>query len=297
MQTILMVSTLLLSLMRGVWFMEPEAAKSYLPVVASLIKGQGGDYAQLLPQTKNFTAWATPKTSDANLVAPDFRYGFKGISTKNSIAIVPLNGAIMKYDNCGTPGTKTLAQYYQQIQNNPNIIGSIMIGDTPGGSADGTGAFSDYLASLPKPSVMWTDGMICSAGYWIGSSHNEIIAGYKTDIVGSIGTYVTLYDYREMMAEMGVKELSIYATASTQKNKIFADAIDGKPEQLIKQVIDPFNESFMSGVKKNRYGKGISKEAFTGRTYMAKEAIDAGLVDSIGDFDYAIQRVQKLAKV
>ena len=296
MHTILMVSTLLLSLLRGVWFMEPEAAKSYLPIVASLIKGEGGDYAQLLPQSKNFTAWATPKNSEANLVAPDWRYGFKGISTKNSIAIVPLNGAIMKYDNCGAPGTKSIAQYYQQIEQNPNIIGSIMIGDSPGGSADGTGPLSEFIASLSKPSVMWVDGMICSAAYWIGSAHNEIIAGYKTDIVGSIGTYITLYDYRDAMAEMGVKEISIYATASTQKNKIFADALDGKPEQLIKQVIDPFNESFMSGVKKNRYGKGISKEAFTGRTYMANDAINAGLVDSIGNFDYAIERVQKLAK-
>ncbi len=297
MHTILMVSTLLLSMLRGVWFMEPNAAQSYLPVVAALIKGDGGDYAQLLPaKNKEFTAFATALKSDANLELPNWRYGFSAVSQKGSIAIVPLNGAVMKYDYCGSPGTKSIAQYYQQIENNPNIIGSIMICDSPGGSADGTGPLSDYIASLSKPSVMWVDGMMCSAAYWIGSAHDEIIAGYKTDIIGSIGTYITLYDYREYMKQMGVAEIAVYATKSTEKNKIFADALDGKPEQLIKQLIDPFNESFLSGVRKNRYGKGLNtKEAFTGRTYMANEAINSGLIDAVGNFDYAIQRIQKLS--
>ena len=300
MRKFLMISTLLLSLIRGVWAIEPEAAQSYLPVVSALIKGNGNNFAQLLPEKAKLLTNFSAVRSDANLVFPEVdrfgnNIGFKNVSVKNSIAVIPLVGAVMKYDYCGDFGTKTLAQNFIQAQNNPNIIGIIFLNDSPGGEVQFTGNLSDLIYSLSKPVVTYIEGYCCSASYWLGSPADEIIASYKTDVIGSIGTYCTLVDYSEQMKMEGINLHEIYATKSTEKNSIWKEALNNNYEPLKKQIIDPYNDAFHAGVKRNRYGKGLSNKVFAGGTYMTNDAINNGLIDGMGNFDYAIQRIQKLA--
>jgi signal peptide peptidase SppA len=289
---------LLLSIMNSVWFIEPNAARAYKPVVDALLSGKQQDFAALMPVSKNLHSWVSNQSANANIVTPHPTYGFKGVTTKNSIALIPLTGVVMKYDFCGDQGTKTLSALFQQAATNDAFIGIILIADSPGGEVSGTQIFAELLSSikLSKPVITFVEGMACSAAYWIGSSTSEIIASTATDIVGSIGTYFTMRDYTKMYENDGVVEHSIYATKSTEKNLVYKKVLEGDYEPIRQSMIDPINEGFLSAVRKNRYGKGMNyKKAFTGRTYLASEAVNDGLIDAIGNFDYAISRIQKLA--
>lgn len=295
MRKLLMVSTFLLTIVRGVWAMEPESAAAYLPIVTSMLKGNNVDFAQLMPTgAKAFSALAAVN-SDVNVVVPHPYYGFKGVTTKNSVAIIPLIGAVMKYDYCGSPGTKTLQQYFLQVEQNPAFIGSVLLVDTPGGAAGGTGNLSQLIYALNKQVVTYVEGMMCSAGVWIGSAADEVIISFPTDIVGSIGTYLTLPDYSKQLEMEGINLHEIYATKSTEKNGVWKEALTGNYAPIRSQLIDPINESFLAGMKRNRYGKGLNANVLKGGTYMGNDAINNGLVDSIGNLDFAIQRVLKIA--
>ena len=294
-----MFSLLLSSLIRGVWAIEPTFAEGYKPIVRNIMTGNTEGLRDAVkavngePGSIEYNSKVFAVQHDAKLIRQTY-----DISTApaGSVAIMPLRGAIMKYDYCGSPGTKTMASWLRQANSNPNIIGAVVQGDSGGGEAYATKELADEIKNFSKPIVSHVDGFSCSAAYWINSAAEEVILSSKADVVGSIGTYLTLYDDREWLEANGIKVHEIYASKSINKNKPFKDALDGDYSSILKEWIDPLNEMFIDTVRQNRTGRKLNEEVFTGKTYMGKAAINAGLADSIGSLDYAIARVKKLAK-
>ena len=72
------------------------------------------------------------------------------------------------------------------------------------------------------------------------------------------------------------------ATNSTQKNKVFEDLTKGKPEDYIKNVLDPMNEQFLSEVKAMRPKLAeLDDDAsvLQGESYFTAPAEEIGLID------------------
>lgn len=217
---------------------------------------------------------------------------------KNGVAIIPINGPIMKTENCDEPGTANILTTMQQLAANPDIKGFVLQIDSPGGTVDGTQVFAEAIKSLStqKPVVSFVDGMMASAAYWIGSSTEHIMASTATDMIGSIGTMVSWADFKGMYEQKGVKLHEAYASDSVDKNALFRDANNGDYSTLQKELLDPVNKVFTSTVSANRAGKiNTAKEnVLTGKIYMAADAIKNGLIDSIGTLDKAVAMVSKI---
>lgn len=217
--------------------------------------------------------------------------------TKNGVYVLPVNGPLMKNENCDSPGTSNMLASMQQAMADPNVEAIVLQIDSPGGTVDGTKVFADAIKASSKPVVAYVDGMMASAAMWIGSSASMIIASTATDIVGSIGTMMQWADFTEAYKQKGIKVHTATATQSTDKNRLIADATaTGNYTELAKQLLDPVNEQFTAAIKTNRAGKLSENEnVLTGKTYMAKDAIKHGLVDKIGTLDMAIKTAKNLA--
>lgn len=213
-----------------------------------------------------------------------------------STAVISISGPIMKYDNCGDPGTKSYAFILNKADKNPNINSIVIIADSPGGTVDGTQELADYIKNLSKPVVTLVDGLAASAMYWIASSSSEIIALNDTSMIGSIGTMISFADMQPYYESLGVKFHYITADASVDKNKDYLEARKGNYD-LIKQKLNDINDVFLSSVKENRAGKiDLKKEnVLTGKVYLASDAMKFGLIDAIGNLDFAVERAQALA--
>jgi len=211
---------------------------------------------------------------------------------EGSIALIELQGPLMKYDQeCGPAGTASVSSWIKQADSNPNIIGIILKTDSPGGTVDGTEELARTIASTKKPIVGYVDGLAASAAYWAISQTDEIIANGKTSEVGSIGTMASWADMKPIFEKAGIKFHEVYASKSTDKNKIFREAMQGEYDGLI-QKLDQLNEVFHSSVRNARPN---AKEAvFSGATYLSTQAKKLGLVDSIGTMDDAIKAIQRL---
>lgn len=286
---------LISTIMRGVWAIEPSMAKTYFPQVTLLLQGKEVPKSEIA-----FNAVA-------GTVAPGERdaYGFKipfsltlDKAAPGSIARIPISGPIMKNDYCGSSGTASFAEYIKQADKHPNISSIVLHIDSPGGTVDGTQTLADVIKAVQKPIVTFVDGMMASAALWIGSSANEIIASTPNDIIGSIGTMMSFADYSNYYKEQGVTLHEVYADKSTDKNGIFKAAINGDYAPLKEELLNPLNETFIAAVKANRAGKFDARKEniFSGKTYLAKDAIKNGLADSIGTLDDAIARAKQLAK-
>jgi len=218
--------------------------------------------------------------------------------TKDGVFVLPVNGPLMKYENCGSPGTSNMIESLKQAISDPNIEAIVLQIDSPGGTVDGTKAFADAVKASTKPVVTFVDGMMASAAIWIGSSSTEVVASSPHDMVGSIGTMMQWADFTEAYKQRGVKIHTAYATQSTDKNRMLSKASEsGNYTELITTMLDPVNDAFTSTVMANRNGKiDLAKEnVLTGKIYMAKDAIKYGLVDKIGNLDTAIKRAKSLA--
>lgn len=295
---VLMITNILLQLLRGVWCMEASAAEAYKPLIVEVLKKGNIDFNPINSNKENRFSFLS--ASNSTLVSPRWNTSIGGYdfssAPKGSIALIPLMGAVMKEDFCGALGTKSIANLSAKAADSPNIIGSLLYVDSPGGAALGTSECSSaiYALAKTKPIVTYCENMMCSAAMWIGSSTNYTIAN-KNDfcMIGSIGTYIML----EGDNPTGPVIHEIYATASTDKNLDFREAKKGNYDLLLNNTINPLNDTFIAAMTRNRYGKGLNKTAvFTGKVFQAVGAKEKGLVDQVGTMNDAILKIQELSK-
>lgn len=271
-------------LLRGIlsktWAIDESFLQAHLPMISALINGQSIDTS-------------TIKTSSYEILAASGSKSNSSFSNaeKGSIAVVDLQGPMMKHDQaCGPAGTATIAGWIKQADANPNIDGIVLKVDSPGGTVDGTEELARVIKATRKPIVGFIDGMAASASYWAVSQCDEIIASGKTSTIGSIGVMSSFSDWKPVLEKNGVKFHEAYATLSTEKNKPFRDAAQGDYTSLVAEL-DSINNIFHSTIRTAR--PGAKDAVYNGAHYLSAEAKKLGLIDKIGTMDDAVKAIRQ----
>lgn len=298
---------ILLAITNGMWLIHPEFAHASASLVQRVLSGEkihsfdeDGNADEVAFKGCFMIAADGAVTYPNAAVSYGSRYNPFQDAQPGSTAVIGMSGPIMKYDNCGDPGTKTYSSLLEKAGRHPNIGSVIIVADSPGGTVDGTQDLANQVKNFKqtynKPILTFVDGLMASAMYWVGSGSDEIIANNETATIGSIGTMLSFADVQPMWEKEGVKFHYITADASSDKNKDYMEARKGN-YGLVKEKLNAINEIFLNSVKENRAGKlDLKKEnVLTGKTYLAEDALSAGLIDCINTFEYAVSRVQALA--
>lgn len=275
------------SLLGGKWFIEKAYANSLMPALISILNGNKID---VKPNDKNLE---TSKVSlKSTLVASS---GSNNNSDESYVLIVSLKNPIYKYNQeCGPRGTKSKQKLIANYENEINCKGIVLDIDSGGGQVSGTPEFHDFLKNYSKPVVAYTDGLMCSAAYYIACGANHIVANKRADAIGSIGTMISFLDMTGYYEKKGAKLISEYATKSTEKNKDFEDLLKGNPEGYIKNQLDPITDVFHEDVKNAR--PTLNEEVLKGGIFSTETSLENGLIDEIGTLQTAINKVFELAK-
>lgn len=217
----------------------------------------------------------------------------------NDIAIIPIQGVIAKRMNLftqisGGVSTQLTGNDIKEALADDSIKSILLDIDSPGGTVDGTQELADivFAGRDKKPIVTYSDGMILSGAYWVGSAADAIYISGDTIDIGSIGVVSSHVDYSEYEKKIGVKTTEIYA------GKYKRIASDTKPltkegKQYIQDQIDYLYSVFVDQVAKQR---GVSSEIVLknmadGKIFIGKQSLTAGLVDGISTFDRLISTV------
>jgi ClpP class serine protease len=282
------------------WLIEPQSALNLLDLWERIMDNQTTWRAEKDDAENGYRQLKKLFAQSSVILAPDNVWdaeqfsGFDGAD----VAIIPVNGPLMKYDYCGWFGTANLGNMFKLADSTASIKSIVLLVDSPGGTVDGTSAFADLIKKSRKTTMAVVDGMAASAAYWISSSANEVIATSKTDIIGSIGTMVSWWDRSKAMENNGYVLREYYASKSVDKNRGFREANAGDGRMLIQEMLDPINNEFTGAVKSNRSGKLdlATEDVLTGKTYISSRAKEVGLIDNIMSFEKAIARSLQLAK-
>lgn len=278
--------SILNSIINEVWAIDPKYATAYLPFVQSLIEGKNPK--SLLPQEQEVKV--SYLESSAVISAQS---GSSSQTSRKRIAIFTIKGVLTKDDGfCGEAGMESMDMMLKQVLNNPEVGGVLLNMDTPGGEASYTPVLARTINQASKPIITYTNRLLASAGYWIASNSREIYASHENDTIGSIGTMITLLDYRKKLEKDGVEMRDIYATESGDKNHFYKAFLEGNDELIRKEMLDPVNESFLSTVKANR--DITDAKAFKGKTFYGKKAVSIGMIDGIKSYEECISRLEEL---
>lgn len=283
---------LISAILKGTWLVDPRFALSHLHIVASMLDRQlemgGGEDQPKQPVLEVLSSPGRKKVNTWNEAEP------------GSLAIIPVMGLMEKYDanDCGmvTYGMNTIARWIKEANQSPNIDGILLSMDTPGGTADGTQYLSSIVKNSEKPVVTFVDGLMASAGVWIGSGSRHVIAQNTTAEIGSIGVMLSFMDPTGFYETKGFKIHYITADQSMDKNLEFLEALKGNYELIRQDGLNPLASMFIESVKQNRQGKiPDGAPVFSGKVFFAEDALKYGLIDEIGSFEMAVKKLRELA--
>lgn len=287
-------SSLYSAVCRGKWFISFRDVEANLILVDKLLE-------------RGITKEDASKRSDVEPIPVLLSTGAKeaksgnGFSDapKDSTAIIPIHGTLLKYGTYCSYGATELADIVRQAAESPNISSVLLDIDSGGGSVDAIAPLVDairYAQSKGKSVVAHCD-LCASAAYYIASYCNEIIASNQiSSEFGSIGVMMSFPDYAKYYEREGVKVHTIYSNLSDYKNAPFEMAKKEKYDMIKEEELDPLARDFQENVKANRGNKLKLDTAglLRGRMFYAKEAITVGLADAVGTVDFAIRRAKEI---
>lgn len=133
------------------------------------------------------------------------------------------------------------------------------------------------------PVIAIAEDAAASGGYWIACAADEIVCD-PASILGSIGVVSSSFGFQDAIARLGIERR--LRTAGEEKS--FLDPF--RPERAedvarLDDLLGRLHEEFRAWVRARRGArlKLAEDEAFTGRFWTGRQAVELGLADRLGD--------------
>ncbi|MDJ1500506.1 hypothetical protein [Xanthocytophaga agilis] len=134
---------LISALRRGLWLIDMNYAAAFLPTAARLPVAWFDDDEK---EEEKPVFYAISSSNGQTK-----RFDSLDMAEPGSIAVIPIQGPIMKETYCGSPGTQEMGVFARQADNHPNIVGHVLHLDT-GGRAPPNGTLN-YQKHVPDIKV------------------------------------------------------------------------------------------------------------------------------------------------
>jgi ClpP class serine protease len=176
----------------------------------------------------------------------------------------------------------------EEIKADDSIKNVNLLFDTPGGMVKGVDEAYQALFSLRgnhRKVTATSKGEILSAGYWLASAANEIIASSPADMIGSIGVVVVTFDESKADEDWGIRKITIKSKHAENKNP---DPATKEGKSIIQGELDALERIFHQRISE---GRGISNETiiknfgnggiFVAEDPTAPDALSRGMIDKV----------------
>lgn len=219
---------------------------------------------------------------------------------KPEIRLITVQGMIV--DGQGEPGTAggdAVARRLDAARRDEDVRAVVLRIDSPGGSVLASERIRRAVVALredDKPVVASMASQAASGGYWIAMDADAILA-YDATITGSIGVFGLWLTASEGLEKLGI------STDGVGTTPIAGGLRPDRPlEEDLRRVLQSGVEHayarFIDGVSEGRAMPPAAVESVAqGRVWSGEQALEHGLVDSLGDLDDAVARAAELAEL
>lgn len=201
-----------------------------------------------------------------------------------TVAVIRLSGMISTSGR-GALNDQGLAPLIERAFTKGKPVAVALEVNSPGGSPVQSSLIGARIRRLAEekniPVIAFVEDVAASGGYWLAAAADEIYAD-TSSVVGSIGVISAGFGLHELMAKNGV-ERRVY-TAGNSKSMLDPFRPE-KPEDVarLKELLEDIHVNFKEHVMARREGKlSLERDLFTGEIWLARKAIEVGLIDGIG---------------
>ena len=220
--------------------------------------------------------------------------------TGDAVAVIGLNGTITAgpQDYLTTTGITPdrVRSLLDQAASNPSIKALVVRVNSPGGSVVASDEIYHALLAFEKPVVISMGDTAASGGYYISCAGDHVMAHPDT-LTGSIGVISQFLNVQELMEKVGVEAVVITTGPRKDIGSPFRD-ITEEERELWRGILDQVYEDFVSVVVESR---GLSpdtvRDLADGSIYTGQQALDLGLVDSVGTRQAAIDEAAERGNI
>jgi len=233
-----------------------------------------------------------------------FNEVIKGSSEK--IAIVNIDGVISSqastdlFSSTEKSMLDKVIEKLEAVNLNSQIKGVVLQINSPGGEVYATKMIYNKLAELKannKIIVVQMQDTTASGGYFISALANHIVASEMT-LTGSIGVVFRGISYEGLYEKIGIKEYNIANSEGELKVLEDLDNPESDSYKVLQSVADDIQNLFVKVVVE---GRGIAEEKVKdfadARVFSGKQALEVGLVDSLGEDEQALEVAKELTNI
>ena len=173
--------------------------------------------------------------------------------------------------------------------------------DSPGGGVTASDEIWTELVRFKKkrgvPIVASFGDVAASGGYYIACAADRIVA-HPTTMTGSIGVIMLNFNVEGLLGKIGVRNETFKAGAHKDLLSPFRGATP-EERRIVQSILDSLHARFVTVVREGRPRLDPNRigELTDGRIFDATQALEAGLVDEIGDIEAAIDAAKAAAKI
>jgi protease-4 len=173
--------------------------------------------------------------------------------------------------------------------------------NTPGGTVTGSDAMYREVARFKektkKPVVSMMMDISTSGGYYVACATDRLVA-YPSTVTGSIGVIMQLMSVHGAMQMIGVRANTITSGGNKSAGSPF-ESLSDEQRAIFQAMVDDFYGNFVEKVKAARPLIQESDLGWIadGRVFTGRQALDAGLVDELGDIYDAFDAAKSLAGI
>jgi len=244
-------------------------------------------HERYVPEHSKYAALKGP-TMTAGFSEENGVYGYmtQRAGIKGRTAVLNIQGGMVQrsewwHEYVGISSYEAINSALMAASNDESVDSILLVMDTPGGMVSGIDSVTDTMARIEKPIIAYTDGVMASAGYWIGSNADMVISS-KLATVGSVGALVIRQDITKMLEDYGVKMEIFRAGDNKARMNPYEDMREEDKEYLLAELDESY-QAFLDQVaigrahKVSRHGlEGLTEH---GRTFSGKKAFEKKLVD------------------
>jgi protease-4 len=219
-------------------------------------------------------------------------------NVKSKIAIIRLGGLISSGDMGFSTGVspEDVRQQFKLAISDTNVRAIVLAIDSPGGEVTASDDIYNIIrkARDRKKIVVSMGAMAASGGYYAALGGSHIIAR-DTTFTGSIGVIMQTLNYGELFGKVGLQMV-------TFKSGKMKDMLSGS------RPATPEEKEYVQGLVMQTYGKFVGIVAAErklpedvlragvadGRVLSGKDALEAKLIDQLGDLDAAVKKAMEL---
>ncbi len=173
--------------------------------------------------------------------------------------------------------------------------------NTPGGTVTASDAMYRQLVRFRKgsgkPIVVLMMDVAASGGYYLSCAADRIVA-HPTSVTGSIGVILQTISFKPAMDRLGIEAEAFTSGPNKDAGSPFSKLTD-EHRQVLGAMVDDFYRRFVALVRRSRPNIAADRfgQVVDGRVYSGEAALEAGLVDQVGDLYDAFALAKELAGI